>query len=116
MRDDLLRGTTPRVFTTNPDNPSEGRVFVWRRTRWYERVEVEDTGPIAFTPVAESEEELRHWLSQSQSGELLELDDDFAQHVREQFLDQTPLYPEAPELSDQPPEEGQGPVPGVGLG
>ncbi len=77
---------------------------------------MKDTGPIAFTPVAESEEERCQWLSQSESGELSELDDGFAQHVRGEFLDQMPLYPGGAELSHQPPGKDQGLVPGVGLG
>jgi len=33
--------------------------------------------------------------------EITELDDDYALTVRDEFLEQSPLYPEAPELSVQ---------------
>jgi hypothetical protein len=32
-----------------------------------------------------------------------EVDNEYAETVREEFLNQTPLYPEASELSDEPP-------------
>jgi hypothetical protein len=102
LRDeDLFAGADPRIFLTDPDNPEETRTFVWAFTGWFERVEG-DTGAVEFTPVAQDEEELREWLSQ-QGEEITELDIDheFARTVREEFLEQSPLYPEAPELSDQ---------------
>jgi hypothetical protein len=89
-----------RVFVTDPDNPGEGRAFVWSLTRWFERI-TGQTGAVEFSPIAESEDELRERLSE-QGLEITELDDSFAELVREEFEEQTPLYPEAPELSDQP--------------
>lgn len=101
MQKELFRGAEPRVFTTRPDDPIEGRVFVWARTRWYERLEG-SSGAVAFSHIADSEQELREWLSQ-QHLELTELDDEYAKTVRQEFLEQTPLYPEAPEASDERP-------------
>jgi hypothetical protein len=60
-------------------------------------------GNVAFSPVADSEEELRSWLTQEDGLEVTEVDSEYSETVREEFLDQTPLYPEAPELSDEPP-------------
>ena len=101
LEEDLFAGADPRIFVTDPDNPEEGRTFVWALTRWFERREG-DTGAVEFSLVAEDEDELREWLSE-QSLEITEIDVDneFARTVREEFLEQTPLYPEAPELSDQ---------------
>jgi hypothetical protein len=100
IRDDLVEKSRPRVFTTNPDDPESGRTFVWALTKWYERA-VGETGAVAFPPLAESEEELRGTLSASDSASLTEVDDTFAAMVRDEFLQQAPLYPEASELSDQ---------------
>ncbi len=100
FEEDLFAGADPRVFVTDPDNLEEGRTFVWALTRWFERLEGEETGAIEFSPVAEDEEELRTWLS-DQGLEITELDDEYTQQVREEFLEQSPLYPEAPELSVQ---------------
>jgi len=101
LEEDLFADADPRIFLTDPDNPEEGRTFVWALTRWFERLEG-DTGAVEFSPVAEDEDELREWLSE-QGIEITEIDVDneFARTVREEFLGQTPLYPEAPEVSDQ---------------
>ena len=96
---DIFKDFDPRVFVSDPDEPEEGRTFVWSLTRWFERVEGE-TGAVEFTPVAEDEKELREWLFE-QDIELTEIDNGFALEVCEEFLEQSPLYPEAPELSDQ---------------
>ena len=58
-------------------------------------------GALAFPPLAESEEEVRETLTPEESAELTEVDDTFTEMVRDGFLEQAPLYPEAPELSDQ---------------
>ncbi|HXG35521.1 MAG TPA: hypothetical protein VNL15_00975 [Dehalococcoidia bacterium] len=99
MEQQLFEGTEPRVFSVQSSSENNGRVFVWAKTRWYEREEGE-TGAVEFAPVADSETELRQWLFQTEPGELIELDDDYAAQIREEFLEQTPLYPEAPELSE----------------
>jgi hypothetical protein len=101
LEEDLFAEADPRIFVTDPDNPEEGRTFVWALTRWFERVEG-DTGAVEFSPVAEDEGELREWLSE-QGLEITEIDVDneFGRGARDEFLEQTPLYPEAPELSDQ---------------
>jgi hypothetical protein len=101
LEEDLFAGADPRIFVTNPDAPEDGRTFVWALMGWFERVEGE-TGAVEFSPVAADEEELREWLS-AQGVEITEIDVDieFGRIVREEFLEQSPLYPEAPELSDQ---------------
>jgi hypothetical protein len=103
MERDLLRGLFPRVYSTRPDEPEEGRTFVWSRVGWFERIEGE-SGDVAFTPFADSEQEVHDLLSSEPDYEWEELDDEFAEQVREEFLTESPLYPEAPELSDEPPE------------
>lgn len=102
MDQELLSGARPRVFTTDPDDPEEGRIFVWTKMGWSERIEA-DTGAVAFAPIAESEDDLYERLAQEGIGELTELDDGYARLVREELAEEPPLYPEAPELSDEEP-------------
>jgi hypothetical protein len=91
----------PRIFTTNPDEPDDGRTFVWVSTGWFERVEAEDgDGAVEFSPLSMDEHALRSWLSE-QDLEITEVDDEYAREVREEFLADEPLYMEAPELSNQ---------------
>ena len=51
-----------QILGTNPDNPEKGRIFVWAKMGWFERLEG-PSGDIAFTPIADSEEELRKLIS-----------------------------------------------------
>jgi hypothetical protein len=96
----LWEQTDARVFVTNPDDPIEGRVFVWANTQWFERLEDEATAAVEFSPLSMDEPAVREWLSE-QDLEMTEIDDEFARDVREEFLNENPLYPEAPELSNQ---------------
>jgi hypothetical protein len=101
LEEDLFADADPRVFVSSPDSPDDGRTFVWSPTGWFERLEG-DSGAVEFSPVAQDEEELREWLSE-ENVEITEIDvdEEFGRTVREEFLEQSPLYPEAPELSDQ---------------
>jgi hypothetical protein len=104
----ILAGTTPRIFVTNADTPEEARTFVYGKTQWLERIEdVSGSGAVDFSPVADSEEELREWLMEQDLDidEIDPEDNDFARMVRDEFVNQTPLYPEAEEesLSDREP-------------
>jgi hypothetical protein len=95
----LWEQTDPRVFVTDPDDPSEGQAYVWANTQWFERIEG-DTGAVEFSPTSMDESTLREYLSE-QGIEITEIDDEFADTVRDEFLNDNPLYPEAPELSNQ---------------
>jgi len=102
MEKDLLQGFSPRVFGTQVEDPWNGRVFVWGKMGWYERLEGE-SGAVAFSPIAHSEEALRRQLHAEGAPALVDLDDDFASLVIQEFSEQVPLYPESPELSDEKP-------------
>ncbi|MDI6858695.1 MAG: hypothetical protein QME71_10315 [Dehalococcoidia bacterium] len=106
-QDLFVRETDQRVFATNADEPEEGRVFVWSLARWYERLEGE-LGGVVFSPITDSEEELRAMLN-AEGLDMTELDDEFARDVREEFREQDILYPAAPEDSDEPPGEQEPP-------
>jgi hypothetical protein len=86
----------PRVFSTSPDDPDEGRTFVWARTKWFEREESE-SGAVEFSPLEMSEAEIHDWL-RGQDLEMTELDDAFANDVRDEFRSESSLYPEPAEL------------------
>ncbi len=104
-----FRGTRPRVFTTTPDDPFEGSVCVGAWTQWFERIEGE-SGAVAFTPVASSESDLMSWLRQQEPGvELNEIQEPDCKDVIDEFLDQVPLFPEAPEVSSETPFSEQRP-------
>lgn len=82
------QGGRIQILGTNPDNPDEGRIFVWTKTGWFERLEGQ-SGNIAFTPVADSEEELRELISRNKAGEgLHELGDKYTERVYDEFLEQ----------------------------
>ncbi|MEX0761486.1 MAG: hypothetical protein WD208_05140 [Dehalococcoidia bacterium] len=101
MEREVFRDARPQVHVTNPDDPEEGRCFVWAKGRWYERVEGQ-TGAVEFPYLADSDQDLREVLIGTDAyDEKVELDDDFASEVRREFMEQTPLYPEAPELSQE---------------
>lgn len=85
----------PRVFSTNPDDPDEGRTFVWALTKWFEREE-SDSGAVEFSPLEMTEAEIYDWL-RLQDLEMTELDDEFCRLVRDEFKSESSLYPEPAE-------------------
>ena len=102
-KEKLFRETEPRVFTTRPDNPEDGRIFVWAWTEWFEREEAEN-GAITFVPVADNERQLRRWLRLNRfDQDLVETTGRFDREVKSEFLEQLPLFSESPENSSQGP-------------
>ncbi len=102
-----FKGSRPRIFGTDPDDPEHGRIFVWTKMGWFERVEG-PWGDVAFTPVADSEEQLRTWISQDNPDiDLVELKNAVGKMVYQEFTEDEPLYPEAPETSSQEPFDEQ---------
>jgi len=107
MARDQFRGARPRVFGTDPDNPEHGRVFIWTTMGWFERVEG-PWGDVTFTPVADSEDQLKEWISKNNPDvDLIEMDNEFGKTVYQEFMEEEPLYPEAPETSSQEPFDEQ---------
>ena len=99
------RGTGLRIFGTNPEQPDEGRVFVWTKMGWFERIEVQ-SGAVGFTPVARSESELREFVSRDDpSADLVALSGRFRKMVSEEFNEQLPSYRDSPEYSREDPSE-----------
>jgi hypothetical protein len=106
-----FRAARPRIYGTNPADPEHGRVFVWSKVGWFERVGG-PWGDVAFTPAADSEDELKDWLSQTIPDlDFVEVDlnTDFGKTAFAEFKEQSEyaLYPEAPENSSEEPFEEQ---------
>jgi len=96
-----FRGARLRILGTNADDPDEGRIFVWTKSGWFERLEGQ-SGDVAFTPVAKSEAELRELISRDEpSAELVPLDREYRERVTEEFTEQTPSYPDSPQYSEE---------------
>jgi len=90
-------GARPRILITNESTPEEGRTFVWTKMGWFEREEGK-LGAVAFTPVADSEEELRKLvINADRSADLFEASGEFKKMVTEEFLDQEPMNPDSPD-------------------
>ena len=103
---DKFRGARLRVFGTNRENPEEGRVFVWTKTGWFERMEG-TSGNVAFTPIAESEEELKDLIAEDNPEfDLIELGGDFRRTVSQEFSEEaSSLEDSTADLMEKPTDE-----------
>ena len=100
-----FRGARLRVYGTNNDNPDEGRIFVWTKTGWFERIEG-TSGNVAFTPVADSEADLREMIARDNpSADLIELAGEYRKIVSEEFLEQSTSYRDYPGFSKGEPAD-----------
>ena len=66
---DEFRGALIQILGTNPDTPEKGRIFVWTKMGWFERLKG-PSGNVAFSSVADSEEELRELISRETPGQI----------------------------------------------
>ena len=102
---DEFRGARIRIYATNRENPEDGRVFVWTKTGWFERIEGL-LGNVAFTPIADSEDELRELIAQDDPAfDLIELGGEFRKMVSEEFMDQATSFEDSPEYSEDEPSD-----------
>ena len=100
-----FRGTGIQILGTNTDTPEEGRIFVWTKMGWFERLEG-PSGNVAFTPIADSEEELRELISRDNpQADLRELVGKNRKKVFEEFMEQSLSYSDSPEYSREEPGE-----------
>ena len=100
-----FRGVRIQILGTNPDIPEEGRIFVWTKMGWFERLEGE-SGNVAFTHIADSEEELRELISRDNAqADLHELGGKHIKKVSEEFIEQSRSYSDSPEDSNEEPDE-----------
>jgi hypothetical protein len=103
---DEFRGARLRIFGTNADNPDDGRFFVWTKTGWFERIEG-TSGNVAFTPIADSEADLRELIARDNpAADLIEMGGEYRKFITEEFLEQSSSYGnEAGSSSEEPSEE-----------
>ncbi len=108
MIQDEFRGARLRVYGTNQGNPDDGRVFVWTKTGWFERIEGL-LGNVAFMPLAESEDELRELIAQDDPKfDLIEIGGDYRKTVSEEFMEQSISDQDSPEqFGDGPSDEDE---------
>ena len=72
---------------------------------WFERLEG-PSGNVAFTHVADSEEELREFISRDNPGaDLRKLGGVYKKEVSVEFLQQSRSYSDSPEDSSEEPDE-----------
>ena len=105
---DEFRGARLRIYGTDSDNPEEGRIFIWTKAGWFERIEG-SSGNVAFTPVAASEAELREVIARDDpSADFVELGGEYRKMVAEEFLEQSMYYRDSPGPSrDEPADEDE---------
>lgn len=102
---DELSGARLRILGTNLDNPEEGRIFVWTKMGWFERIEGESED-VAFVPVAQSEDELRELISRDDpSADLFSLGREYRKMVSEEFTEQSPSYRDSEEETTEDSED-----------
>ncbi len=103
-----FRGARLRIYGTNREEPEDGRVFVWTKTGWFERIEGL-AGNVAFTPIADSEDELRELIAEEDPKfDLIELGGDFRKTVSEEFSEQSTSDQDSPEqFGDEPSDEDE---------
>jgi hypothetical protein len=102
---DEFRGARLRIFGTNLADPDEGRVFVWTKMGWFERIEG-SSGNVAFTPIAESEAELRELIADDDpKSDLIELGGDYRKTVSAEFREQSISDQDFPEHSENEPSD-----------
>ena len=96
-----FRGARLRIFGTKPDNPEDGRIFLWTKVGWFERI-VGRSGGVAFIPIAKSEDELRKFIARSASSvDLVQLGREFRKMISEEFIEQSPSYRDSSEYSSE---------------
>jgi len=102
---DEFRGAQIQILGTNPDTPEKGRIFVWTKMGWFERLKG-SSGNVAFSSVADSEEELRELISRANTrADLCELGVKYRKKVSKEFIEQSRSYSDSPEDSSEEPDE-----------
>jgi hypothetical protein len=107
MIHDEFRGARLRVYGTNREAPEEGRVFVWTKEGWFERIEGQ-AGNVAFAPIAESEDELKVLIAQEDPNlDLIELGGGYRRTVSEEFNEQSTFLQDIPTDSLEDEDDDQ---------
>ena len=101
------RGAQIQILGTNPENPENGRIFVWTKMGWFERLGG-PSGNIAFTPIADSAEELRELISRDNpNSDLDDLRGTYRKRIAEEFKEQSSSYSDSTEDSSEESEDDE---------
>jgi len=101
------RGAKIQILGTDPDNPEQGRIFVWTKMGWFERLEG-PSGDVAFTPIADSEEELREVISRDNpNADLDDIRGEYRKKVSDEFIEQSPSYADSAEDSSEEADDDE---------
>jgi hypothetical protein len=78
-----------RIFGTNSNNPEEGRIFLWTKAGWFERIESQ-SGDVTFNSVAQSEDELRKFVARDNPpDDMIQLGPEYRKRVSAEFTGQS---------------------------
>ena len=100
-----FRGARIQILGTNRDTPEKGRIFVWTKMGWFERLEG-PSGNVAFTRVAHSEKDLREYITRDKTqADLHELVGKNRKKVSEEFIEQSRSHSDSPEDSSEEPSD-----------
>ena len=96
-----------RILGTDQDNPEEGRIFVWTKMGWFERVEG-PMGDVAFIPIAKSQDELHELISRDDpSFDLVPLGRKYQKSVSDEFMEQSPSSWDVEDSSEETIEDSE---------
>ena len=83
------RNSIIRILGSNLSNPEKGRIFLWTKAGWFERIESQ-SGDLTFVSIAQSEHLLRIRVSlEDPSTELVQLDPEYRKKVSAEFTGQS---------------------------
>jgi hypothetical protein len=86
---DSSSGDQIRILGTDPENPEEGRIFIWTKMGWFERIEGA-MGDVAFIPVAKSQDELNELIARDNpSFDLNPLSPKYRKSIADEFMEQS---------------------------
>ena len=82
-------GAPIRILGTNPNNPEDGKILLWTKAGWFERIE-NQSGDVSFTLVAKSADELKDFVERDLgSVKLFQLGPEYRRKVSEEFTGQS---------------------------
>ena len=97
------------VLGTNPNIPEDGRIFVWTKIGWFERIKG-PSGTVAFLQIPQSEDNPHDLVSHDNpSADLFELNKEYRDMVIQEFNEQTLSLGDVSESleKDHPEEDSQ---------
>jgi hypothetical protein len=92
VRKNKAKAAPIKIFGTDPKHPEEGRIFLWTKAGWFERIE-DRPGDLTFTYVAQSEIELRQFINRDEpSVDLVQLGSEYRKKTAAEFTGDLEIY------------------------